>query len=170
MPTDTTGRASMFAISLILAAFLADRLSKWWAAAYLAEHGPTRFNRFLTLHETYNQGIAFGMFQGVGRLVGWLTIAVLVGLFVYQARLPKAMILQKAGIALIIGGASGNLVDRVITGQVLDFIQTPLRSGIFNVADIMIHVGLFLAIISALRSGASTEKSPAATSEELETL
>ena len=50
-------------IYLVIAlAFLADRLSKWWAAAYLAEHGITRLNSWLTLRIAYNRGIAFGMF------------------------------------------------------------------------------------------------------------
>ena len=57
---------------LIPLAFLADRLGKWWAAAYLAEHGPTRFNALFTLVETHNRGIAFGLFQGIGPLVGWV--------------------------------------------------------------------------------------------------
>lgn len=131
----------------LLLAFLADRISKRWAAAYLAEHGPTTFNRFFSMREAYNQGIAFGMFQGIGRIVGWLTIVVIIGLLLYMSRLPRTQALVRVGLALIIGGALGNLVDRVMAGQVLDFIQTPLRPGIFNVADVMIHLGLILTII-----------------------
>jgi signal peptidase II len=134
---------------LILIAFLADRLSKRWAAAYLAEHGPTTLNTFFTLRETYNRGLAFGLFQGVGPLVGWLTIAVVAGMFVYLARLPRDLWLLRWGLALIIGGALGNLLDRITTGQVLDFIESPLRPGIFNVADIAINLGLLLALIGA---------------------
>lgn len=138
---------------LILLAFLADRITKWWAAAYLAEHGPTSFNDFFTLYETYNRGIAFGLLQGSGPLVGWLTIGVVIGLFVYVVRLPREQWLMRAGLALLIGGALGNLIDRITAGAVLDFIQTPLRAGIFNVADVMIHVGLFLALVGAFWQG-----------------
>jgi signal peptidase II len=135
---------------LILFAFLADRLSKQWAAAYLAQHGPTTFNSLFSLRETYNRGIAFGLFQGIGPLVGWLTIGVVVGLFLYLVRLPRELWLLRWGLALMIGGAAGNLVDRITVGQVLDFIQTPLRSGVFNVADIMIHLGILLVLAGSL--------------------
>lgn len=138
---------------LILLAFLADRVTKWWAAAYLEEHGPTTFNEFFTLYETYNRGIAFGLLQGSGSLVGWLTVGIVASLFVYLIRLPREERLMRAGLALLIGGALGNLVDRVTAGEVLDFIQTPLRAGIFNVADVMIHLGLFLALIGAFWQG-----------------
>ena len=132
---------------LILLAFLADRVSKWWAAAYLSEHGPTRFNSLLTIQETYNRGIAFGMFQGIGPAVGWLTIGLVVMLIVYLIKLPKQQMLPRVGISILIGGALGNLVDRIGAGEVLDFIVTPLRPGIFNVADVMIYLGMILLVI-----------------------
>jgi signal peptidase II len=133
----------------ILLAFLADRVSKWWAAAYLAEHGATRVNSLLTIRETYNRGIAFGLFQGIGPAVGWLTVGVVIGLFVYLVRLPKQAWLPRLGLAILIGGALGNLVDRIFVGEVLDFIETPLRPGIFNVADVMIYLGLFLTVLGS---------------------
>ena len=133
----------------ILLAFFADRLTKWWAAAFLAEHGVTRLNEWLTIQEVYNRGIAFGMFQGIGPVVGWLTVGVLLGLFVYLIRLPKQAWLLRLGLAVLIGGAMGNLVDRIFVGEVLDFIQTPFRQGIFNVADVMIYLGVFLAIVGS---------------------
>ncbi|MEM7117453.1 MAG: signal peptidase II [Chloroflexota bacterium] len=135
---------------LIFLAFAADRVSKWWAASYLAEHGTTTFNAFLTLRETYNRGIAFGMFQGIGPIVGWLTIGVLIGLLVYMVRLPRELWLMRSGTAVLIGGALGNLVDRITTGEVLDFIETPFRQGIFNVADVMIYIGMGLLILGSL--------------------
>lgn len=137
-------------ILLILLAFGADRLTKWWAAAYLAEHGPTTFNAFFTLRETYNRGIAFGMFQGVGLIVGWLTIGVLIGLFVYLLRLPRQLWLMRSGVAVLIGGALGNLVDRISAGEVLDFIETPFRQAVFNVADVMIWIGMGLLLLGSI--------------------
>jgi len=138
---------------LIFLAFLADRLSKWWALSFLDENGPTQINSFLYVRETYNRGIAFGMFQGIGPIVGWLTIAVVVGMVVYLVRLPRQERIMRIGLALVIGGALGNLVDRVSAGEVLDFIQMPFRTGIFNVADMMIQLGIILVLLATLWSG-----------------
>ncbi len=143
---------------LILLAFAVDRLSKLWAATYLAENGPTQVHSLITLYPTYNQGIAFGLLQGIGPIVGWISIVIVIGLFIYLIRIPRSQWLLRIGLALIIGGAMGNLIDRVTAGQVLDFIQTPIRPGIFNVADIMINVGVVLSLLGALlqKGGAET--------------
>lgn len=135
----------------IALAFLADRLSKWWAAAYLAEHGIVRLTGWLTLRPIYNRGIAFGLFQGIGPVVGWVTLLFLGGLFVYLVRLPQRAWLLRLGLAVLIGGALGNLVDRIFVGEVLDFIQTPLRQGIFNIADVMVHLGAILTVLGSWR-------------------
>lgn len=131
-------------------AFVADRLGKMWATSFLSEHGATRINSLLTIRETYNRGLALGLLQGLGPLVGWLSILILVGLSFYVVRLPPQERLTRIGLAMIIGGALGNLVDRITSGQVLDFIQTPLLPGVFNVADIMINVGMVLILAGAL--------------------
>lgn len=142
----------MFPLFLILVVFAADRLSKRWAFSFLSEHGPTQINAYLSIQETYNKGIAFGMFQGAGPYIGWLTIVVVIGMFIYLLRLPKSEKLTRIGLALIIGGALGNMVDRVMTGEVLDFIVTPLRSSVFNVADIAINVGMAITILATVLS------------------
>lgn len=143
----------MFPLVMILLAFGLDRVSKWWAAAYLAERGPIELHPLLSLHPTYNRGIAFGLAQGIGPIVGWLSIVVVIGLLIYLLRLPRSMRLMRLGLALLIGGALGNLVDRVTAGQVLDFITSPIRPGIFNVADVLIYAGCFLALAAALLHG-----------------
>ncbi|HSG19009.1 MAG TPA: signal peptidase II [Anaerolineae bacterium] len=136
----------MFPFFLIILAFGLDRLSKWWAAAYLAEQGPTQLHPLLILYPIYNRGVAFGLAQGIGPIVGWLSIIIVLGLFLYMRRLPRCMWLMRAGLALLIGGALGNLVDRITAGQVLDFITTPLRPGVFNIADVMIYLGIFVTM------------------------
>ncbi len=136
---------------LILLIFLADRLSKWWMAAYFAEHGPVhQINDYFTLRQTFNEGVAFGMFQGVGQWVGWLTVLVVLGLLFYLRTIPKQAWMVRVGMGLLIGGALGNMIDRVTVGQVLDFIESPLRSGIFNVADVAINVGMVLVALGSL--------------------
>ena len=142
---------------LILLAFLADQLSKRWAMAFLNQYGVTRIHPLLTMREIYNEGIAFGMFQGIGPLVGWLTIVVVIGLFVYLTRLPPEQRLLRAGLAILIGGALGNLIDRVTTGRALDFLETPLRPGIFNLADTFIYLGIFLIFLGSFFASRSKE-------------
>lgn len=158
-------RRLLVELTIIAAGFAADRLAKWWAAAFLAEHGAVRFNRFLAIHETYNEGIAFGLLQGVGPLIGWLSLAVVAGLLVYMIRLPRALWLARLGLALLIGGAAGNLLDRIVDGRVLDFIVTPFRPGIFNIADLLINVGMGLIIISAIWQRAPAEAPETAAAE-----
>ena len=130
---------------LILLAFLADQLSKRWVSANITQ--PVELNQWLTLRITYNEGIAFGLFQGIGPLVGWFTILILMGMFTYLTQLPKSWWLHQYGLGLIIGGSLGNMIDRIVLGRVLDFVESPLRPGIFNVADIAINLGLILIII-----------------------
>jgi signal peptidase II len=136
----------MLPFVLILLAFAADRLSKWWAADFLAQNGATQLHPLLTIVPTYNRGIAFGMFQGIGPIVGWLSLFIIAALGIYLVRIPKHMWVLRIGMALIIGGALGNLVDRVTMGRVLDFIQTPIRPGVFNVADVMIYLGVIISL------------------------
>jgi signal peptidase II len=143
----------MWPYALILLAFVADRLTKAWATDYLALHGTVEITPWLSLRPVYNEGIAFGMFPGIGMAMGWLSILIVIGLFVYLVRLPRSLWLMRLGLPLIIGGALGNLVDRVLVGQVFDFIQTPLRPGIFNIADVMINLGVVLCLVGAFWQG-----------------
>lgn len=137
----------MLAYLLIILAFLADRLSKRWALSFLERHGAVQVHPLLSIREVYNEGIAMGMFQGVGPIVGWLTILIVIAFFIALLRVPRDQHLLRAGLALVIGGALGNLVDRVTVGHVLDFLQTPLLPSVFNVADILVYAGLFLVLL-----------------------
>ena len=73
---------------LIILAFAADRVTKGWAADNLSFTQPIEVNQFLTFQKTYNRGVAFGMFQGIGPVVGWFSIIIVAGLFVYLLRTP----------------------------------------------------------------------------------
>jgi signal peptidase II len=152
----------MWPYLLILLALLADRLSKRWAAAYLNEYGTTQIHPLLMLTETHNEGITLGLFQGIGPLIGWLTIAVVVGLFIYLIRVPREEKLLRAGLAILIGGALGNMIDRLLVGSVLDFLSTPFLPSVFNVADVLIYVGIFLVLLSNFLPSRTQAPSPIA--------
>ena len=155
---------------LIILAFAADRLTKWWVANSFQEHSDTRISSFLTVHPTYNSGIVFGLLQGIGPTIGWLSITIVIGLAVYLIWVPRSMWLLRIGLALLIGGALGNLVDRVTAGQVLDFIQISLRPGVFNIADVMIQVGVLMSLVGSLlhREAQRTEAQEVAVYETVE--
>ncbi len=86
------------------------------------------------------------MFQGIGPIVGWFSIIIVIGLFIHMMRTPKRYWLLRTGLALIIGGALGNLVDRVTAGEVLDFIWVSFLPGIFNISDVMVNIGMFISL------------------------
>lgn len=138
----------IYVLSLIV--FLLDRLSKWWVTVSLAHGETVQFHELLRLQATYNRGMVFGLLQGTASWMGWLSILVIGGLILYLARLPKAASLMRLGLALVIGGALGNLVDRLLYGQVLDFISSPLLPWVFNVADIFINGGIVMFAAGSL--------------------
>jgi signal peptidase II len=136
----------MLPFLIIVLAFVADRVTKLWATENLVEFQPVKINEFLTLYPTYNRGVAFGMFQGIGPVIGWLSILIVIGLLVHMIRTPNRFWLLRLGLAMIIGGALGNLIDRIMAGEVLDFIRVSFLPGIFNISDVMVNVGMLVSL------------------------
>ena len=105
-----------------------------------------------------NTGAAFGFLNGVDFPFKTIVIAVvataaLVGVAWYAAGLAHHQTLARAGLALIIGGATGNLIDRVIAGSVVDFVDVYWRTyhfWAFNVADSAISVGVAIMILDMI--------------------
>ena len=105
-----------------------------------------------------NSGAAFGIlntadFQFKTVLIGLIAAAALVGVGMYAASLAHHEIMARVGLALIIGGAAGNLIDRVVIGSVVDFVDVYWRTHhfwAFNVADSAITVGAGVMILDML--------------------
>ena len=96
-----------------------------------------------------NSGVAFGAFSGAGLVVFLLTAAALGGVLYWFSRRPAdSEAWFPAG--LIVGGAMGNLIDRVVSGEVTDYLKLPHWPA-FNVADIAITIGVVLLIFVAER-------------------
>jgi signal peptidase II len=115
----------------------------------------------LSLTRVHNTGAAFGLLNGAEfryktLVVGLVATAALSGLAVYAATLDASQRLSRFGLALIIGGAAGNLIDRVMYGYVLDFVDAYYGGWhfwAFNVADAAITVGVGLMILDILGMG-----------------
>lgn len=109
----------------------------------------------LDFTHSHNDGVAFGLAGGGGIFVILLAAAALVALGAFIASAPKSNLTWIAG-GLILGGAAGNLIDRVRIGHVTDFILLPSWPA-FNLADCAITVGVILLIISLIRDVGSEE-------------
>jgi signal peptidase II len=144
---------------LSLAVVVLDQWSKWLVEIRLADHEPfVVVPGFLNFIFVKNTGVAFGMFAAHGNAWGWLVLAllgvaalVLVGLYFW--RTPSEDRLMLTALALIMGGAVGNLIDRIANRAVTDFIDAYLGTyhwHTFNVADSAITIGICLMALDIL--------------------
>jgi signal peptidase II len=135
-----TRRAAWARAGLVVAVVLVvDQVSKAIVRSSITPGDSVEVLSFLHLVNTRNDGIAFGGLGG-GWLVGALVIVALIGIVgVFAANATKPLAWLTAG--LLIGGALGNVIDRVFDGAVTDFIKLPHWPQ-FNVADVAITLGV----------------------------
>jgi len=93
-----------------------------------------------------NTGAAFGLFQGGGLIFGILAVIVTVVIVIYYPQIPKDEKLMRIAISMQLGGAIGNLIDRILFGPVTDFISVG-SFPVFNIADSSITVGVGIMIL-----------------------
>lgn len=107
-----------------------------------------------------NAGAAFGLFQG-GRFFFIAASIIAIGFIIYAGwRLPKTDRFRRFLLGMILGGAIGNLIDRVYAGEVIDFLDIGFgvhRWPVFNVADMGVSVGATLLLIFLLRAPRENE-------------
>jgi len=94
----------------------------------------------------YNKGVAFGMFQEGGIIFILLPIVIVVGIIVYFPRIPSQDWSLRLALSMQLGGAVGNLIDRITIGHVTDFISIG-SFAVFNVADSAITVGTAVLLL-----------------------
>jgi signal peptidase II len=146
----------------ILAALVGlDQLTKWLIVRSIELHDYRPLvDGFLSLSHVRNYGAAFGILADAdlpyqAALFSGLSLAALSAIAVYAFRLPAEARLPQMALALILGGAVGNLIDRLRLGYVVDFIHVYWKQHQwpdFNVADSAITVGVSLLVLDILRS------------------
>lgn len=138
----------VFVIFILLAL---DQMSKLAVEHYLPLRQSVDLLPVLALYRTHNTGIAFSLFAGVGDLPLILLTLAITGFVVFLwTRSGSDRFFLRAGYALIIGGAIGNLIDRVRLGHVVDFILFHVGNwsfAVFNLADSFITVGAMLVVL-----------------------
>jgi signal peptidase II len=136
-----------------------DQLVKWMVGSRIQEfESLVVIPGIFSLTRVHNSGVAYGMLNGVdfpgkAAILALVATAALVGLAVYASALADDQRLTRAGLSLVIGGAAGNLVDRLRFGYVLDFVDVYWNEWhfwAFNVADAAISVGVALMILDIL--------------------
>lgn len=134
-----------------LVAALLDQWLKYLVETQLPMHVPVPVLPFLALFRTHNTGIAFSMLDNLGSVGLILVTLAVIGLILFiAARTGPSQRLARFGFALIVGGALGNLADRVWHGHVVDYVLFHLPSwsfAVFNLADAFITVGAALVVL-----------------------
>ncbi len=141
-----------------LVVVIADQLSKWAIIEWVPLYDKVPINSFINLTHQKNLGAAFSFLANAGGWQRWFFVVLSTGVsavivvWIWRIR-GEGQSLLAAGLALVLGGAVGNLIDRVMLGHVTDFIQVWFGSWAFpsfNIADAGISVGAALLIIDAL--------------------
>lgn len=152
MAAKTRSFIAIFAITLIL-----DQLTKIWIVAdfHYAERW-VLIPGLLDFTHVRNPGGAFSFFAGAPAFqrmtffLGTTTVAIILLLFFFR-RLPEDALLSAVALGAILGGAVGNMIDRIVYGEVIDFIDVHLWGGYtwptFNLADSFIVVGVGVLIV-----------------------
>ena len=136
----------MYAVGLLILA--ADQLTKL-AAVRLLPTGESRplLGAYLSLTVQRNTGAAFGMFPAATTALIALAAIIIIFIAVWGPQIAQSNRLLATGLAMALGGAAGNLIDRLRLGYVLDFLDLHFWP-VFNVADIGITCGAILVVIA----------------------
>ncbi len=155
MKTLKTSGAMLAVAALTL---LADQVTKWLVSTRLQLYemwAPLpQLETYFTLTYTTNTGAAFGLFKEWGTVFAGIAILVIVAIIYYQRHLPDGQWWLRLALGLQLGGAAGNLVDRLRLGHVVDFLDFKLWP-VFNLADSAIVLGVGLLMLLMVREAAS---------------
>ena len=164
---DVVRRRRWMEVWLPLAIVAADQLTKALIRGKLRLYeSVTVIPGFMDFTHVRNTGAAFGMLDGADfplktTVIAVIATAALIGVGLYSANLAAHQMLARVGLALIVGGAAGNLIDRIWVGSVVDFVDVYWRTHhfwAFNVADSAISIGVTVMLLDMLGLGAHVSK------------
>ena len=144
---------------LALLVVVIDQWTKWLAETKLTFHEPVPvIEPFLNWTLAYYYGAAFSFLADAGGWQKWffsgLALVMALFLIIYLIKAPRKATLLSVGLAMVLGGAVGNLIDRMLHGHVIDFIHVHNADvwhyPIFNIADMGISIGVALIVIDML--------------------
>jgi signal peptidase II len=144
-------RPQLYWLTVSVLVLALDQLTKWMALQSLPLNVPQKILPVFNLTLAYNRGAAFSFLSDAGGWQRWLftviALSIATGLLVWMARLKDSDRVTGIALGLILGGAMGNLIDRLRYGYVIDFLQFHLKQyywPVFNIADMAVVCGAFL--------------------------
>ena len=152
-------------LGLLLAAIIVvmDQFTKALVLAFLEPYQAVEWAPFLSCVLVFNTGVSFGLFAGETALLRWvliglaLAVSVLLMSWLYKEKRPRVA----SALGLILGGAIGNVVDRIFRHAVVDFLDLHIGGWhwpAFNLADSAITVGVILYVFTSLRDQPRSSK------------
>ena len=165
LPTRAGWRAAVPYFGLALLVILADQSVKSWIAELILDP-PRRIDitGFFSLTPVWNRGVSFGLFATDAKfgaiVLSVVALAVSLGLTIWLLRLNRT--LPRVALGLVIGGALGNVIDRLTIGAVFDFLDFHVAGWhwpAFNVADAAICIGVGLLLLDGLSGADDSHKS-----------
>ena len=163
---DLGSRRFIVWMAVALVVVVADQVTKWAIIEFIPLYGKVPLYDFINLTHQQNRGAAFSFLANESGWQRWFFVVLAVGVsafighWLWRIRHQGPMVLA-AGLALVLGGAVGNVIDRIHLGYVTDFIQVMFGSWAFpsfNVADSAISVGAACLIIDALFFSGKSEE------------
>ena len=136
-----------------------DQVSKWWMLSWLSLYETVAIMPYFNLTMAHNYGAAFSFLAQAGGWQRWffigLAVIISVVLLVWLAKLKPTAKLEAISLSLILGGAIGNVIDRIMYGYVIDFLDIYIGTShwpAFNIADSAICIGAVLLILDSFKS------------------
>lgn len=154
MNSSTRKNFSLF-ILIALSVLLVAQIGSFLVNRSIPLGSSIELNSLIHFTHIRNMGGVFGMFQGQGWLFALLSLGLIAALVIYLLISKQVQKYEFICFGFIAGGGSSNILDRLVYGSVVDFIdiqQIPFWHYIFNTADVMVHVGLWPMLYFSLRT------------------
>ncbi|MDF7670747.1 signal peptidase II [Orbaceae bacterium ESL0721] len=145
----------LYWLGVTLLIFIVDIGSKFWIVKHLYLFESINLLSFFSITYVRNIGAAFSLFEGQRLMLALVAIVISIIIITLLYRTPRAKKLENSALALILGGALGNLFDRLYHGYVIDFLDVNFGAWhypTFNIADCAICIGIALFILSSIKS------------------
>ncbi len=143
-------KKAIYILFIVLTVIALDQITKHFIINYLSFSDSIEIFPFLHIVNIRNTGAAFGIFKDLGSIF-FIAISVAATIFVINLLIRRTY--NYFGLSLVLGGALGNLIDRIFYGKVVDFIDFSIGSfhwPAFNVADSALTVGIIIIFLMSL--------------------